>query len=182
MFPSVFYPKAKEDVENLIRHLSNKLLDSFTDSQSSRLFKRTLHTKLQRTTLPLAPVIVELALRFLLEKQEPLAEVKHSQTQSPTASWDSNLALALGNWAEAASAEIVKQLADVTASCFGLVTSLTQARFLCICIPVAQNMVKAIYKRFVDRSKSFHLLDFDESLVTAGESIICVVQEMDHRA
>ncbi|CAK6970650.1 uncharacterized protein LOC121887216 isoform X1 [Scomber scombrus] len=181
MFLSIFHPKAEEDVQAFLRHLSNKLLNSFTASHFSRRSKRALLTKLQRATLPLAPAIVELALRFLLEKPEPLAEVKPSQTQSPTASWDSSLALALGNRAKAARSEIVKQLADTTASCFGLVTSFTKARLLCICTPVAQNMVKAIYKRFVDCSKSFHLLDFDESFVIAGESIICVVQDMDHR-
>ncbi|XP_042253797.1 uncharacterized protein LOC121887216 isoform X1 [Thunnus maccoyii] len=181
MFLSIFLPKAEKDVQTFLRHLSNKLLISFTGCHSSRRSKLALFTKLQRTTAPLVSVVMETALRFLLDKPEPLAEVKPSQTWDPTVSMDSNLASTLGNRAEAASAEIGKQLADTTASCFCLVTSFTKAHLLHICTPVARNMVKAIYKRFDDLSKSFHLLDFDESFVTAGESIVCAVQDMDDR-
>lgn len=181
MFLSVFRPKAEKDVRTFLQHLSNNLLNSFTGSHSSRRSKRALLAKLQRTTAALVPEVIGTALRFLLDEPEPLVEVKPSQTQGPTVSRDSSSASDLGKRAEDASNEIGKQLADATASCFCLVTSFTKARLLHSCTSVAQNMVKAIYKRFVDRSKSFHLLDFDESFVAAGENIIYVVQDMDNR-
>ncbi|KAM7371242.1 hypothetical protein PAMP_010729 [Pampus punctatissimus] len=174
MFLSIFCPKAEKIVLTFLLDLSNELLNSFTGSHSSRLSKRALITKLQHTTEPLVKKVMGTALRFLLDEPEP-------QTHGPTVSRNSSLASVLGNRAEATSAEIGKQLADTTVSCFCLVTSFTKARLLHICTSVAQKMVKAIYKRFVDRFKSFHLLDFDESFIIAGESIIFAVQDMDNR-
>lgn len=43
-------------------------------------------------------------------------------------------------------------------------------------------MVIAIYKRFVDRSKTVHLTDFDESFITAREAVVCAIQDMDDGA
>lgn len=43
-------------------------------------------------------------------------------------------------------------------------------------------MVIAIYKRFVDRSKTFHLTDFDESFIAAREAVVCAIQDMDDGA
>ncbi|XP_044193932.1 uncharacterized protein LOC122971377 isoform X3 [Thunnus albacares] len=84
MFLSIFLPKAEKDVQTFLRHLSNKLLISFTGCHSSRRSKLALFTKLQRTTAPLVSVVMETALRFLLDKPEPHAEVKPSQTWDPT--------------------------------------------------------------------------------------------------
>lgn len=182
MFLSVIRPKAEQDIQTFLRHLSNKLLDSFAGSHTSKRSKLALLAKLQRTTAPLAPQVVETALERLLDEPEPLAEVRTSQTQGAVASGNSSLASALRNRAEAASAQTGKQLADAAATCFCLNTSFTKASLLCICTPVARDMVKAIYKRFVDRSKTFHLMDFDESFITARESAICAIQDMDDGA
>ncbi|KAM7382175.1 hypothetical protein PAMA_012843 [Pampus argenteus] len=181
MFLSIFCPKAEKTVLTFLLDLSNELLNSFTGSHSSKRSKRALITKLQHTTEPLVKEVMGTALRFLLDEPEPLSEVNSSQTQGPAASRNSSLASVLGNRAEAAGAEIGKQLADTTVSCFCLVTSFTKARLLHICTSVAQKMVKAIYKRFVVRSESFHLLDFDESFIIAEDSIIFAVRDMDKR-
>lgn len=61
-------------------------------------------------------------------------------------------------------------------------TSLTRACLLRVCTSVSRDMVIAIYKRFVDRSKTFHLMDFDESFITAREAVVCAIQYMDDRA
>ncbi len=181
MFLSVIRPKAEHDVQTFLRHLSNKLLDSFAGSHTSKRSKLALLDKLQRTTAPLVTQVVETALEFLLDEPEPFAEVRTSQTPAAVASRNSSLASARRNRAEAASTQTGKQLADAAATCFCLNTSFTKARLLCICTPVARDMVKAIYKRFVDRSKTFHLMDFDESFIAARESVICAIQDMDDR-
>ncbi|XP_051274624.1 uncharacterized protein LOC127373826 [Dicentrarchus labrax] len=179
MFLSVIRPKAEQHVQTFLRHLSNKLLDSFVGSHTSKRSKLALLAKLQQTTEPLAPQVVDTALEFLLDEPEPLAEVRTSQTQS--ASWDSSLASALRTRAEAASAHTGQQLAEAVATCFCLNTFFTKARLLCICTSAARDMVKAVYKRFVDRSKTFNLMDFDESSISARESVVCAVQDIEDR-
>lgn len=159
MFLSVVRTAAERDVQTLLHHLSNKLLDSFTDSHTSRRSKLALLAKLQWTTAPLAPRVVEAALEFLLEEPEPLVEVR----------------------AETAGVRAGRQLADATATCFCLNTPSTRARLLCVCTSVARDMVKAVHNRFVGRSKTFHLMDFDESFIAARESVACAVQDMDDR-
>lgn len=180
MFLSIIRPKAEQDAQTFLCHLSNKLLNSFTGSHTSKRSKLALLAKLQRTTAPLVPHVVETALKYLLD--EPLVEVRSSHTPGAEVSGDSSLASALRNGAEAASAQIGKQLADAAATCFCLNTSFTKARLLRMCTSVAWDMVKAIYKRFVVRSKTFHLMDFDESFITAREGVIWAIQDMDHRA
>ncbi|XP_044033510.1 uncharacterized protein LOC122867165 isoform X2 [Siniperca chuatsi] len=181
MFLPVIHPKAEQDVQTFLCHLSNKLLKSFAGSNTSKRSQLALLAKLQRTTAPLVPQVVETALKFFLDEPEPLVGVRTSQTQDADASRVSSLACAQTNRVEAASAQIGKQLADAAATCFCLNTSFTKACLLRICTSVARDMVKAIYKRFVDRSKTFHLMDFDESFITARESVICAIQDMDDR-
>lgn len=43
-------------------------------------------------------------------------------------------------------------------------------------------MVKDIYKKFLNHSKSFHLMDFDENLTTARDGIISALHDMENRA
>lgn len=169
MFLSVFRPKAEQDVQTFLRHLSNKLLTSFSGSLTSHRSKLALLVKLQHTTAPLVPQLLDAALNFLLDGGEA----------GVTAS---SLTSALTDRAKAASAHTGKQLADAAATCFCLNTSHTRARLLRICTSVSRDMVRAVYKRFDERSKTFHLMDFDESFIIAREAVICAIKDMDDRA
>ncbi|KAI3364893.1 hypothetical protein L3Q82_001076 [Scortum barcoo] len=182
MFLSIIRPKAEQDVRTFLHHLSNKLLDSFAGFHTSKCSKLALLAKLHQTMAPLAAQVVETALEFLLGEPEQLVEVRTSQTQGPIVGRNSSLAPFMRNRAEAASAQTGKQLADAASTCFCLNTSFTQASLLCICTSVAQDMVKAIYRRFVDRSKTFHLMNFDESFVIARRSAVWAIQDMVYRA
>ncbi|XP_071318276.1 uncharacterized protein [Trachinotus anak] len=182
MFLSVIRPKARHDVWIFLHHLFNKLLSSATGSHTSKRSELALITRLQWATSPKVTQIVDTALAFLLDDPEPPDEVKPSQTQGLVESRDFSSASALGDRTEAASAEVGRLLADTAATCFCLNTSFTKARLLRLCTSVARDMVKAIYKRFVDRSKTFHLLNFDESFIAARRGVICAIQDMDDRA
>lgn len=179
MFLSVIRPKAEQDAWIFLCHLSNKLLSSFTGSHTSKCVKLALFTKLQQTTIPLLPQVVDIALKFLLDEPEPLVEVKPSEV--PLESRDFSLTSDLRGRTKAASTHIGTLLAEAAATCFCLDTSFTRARLLRICTSVAWDMVKAIYKRFLNRSKAFHLMDFDESFFIAREGVICAIQDMDDR-
>lgn len=179
MFLSVIRPKAEQDARVFLCHLSNKLLSSFTGSHTSKCVKLALFTKLQRTTIALLPQVVDIAVKFLLEEPEPLVEVKTSE--APVESRDFSSTSALKSRTAAASTDIGKLLADAAATCFCLNTSFTKARLLRICMSVAWDMVKAIYKRCLNRSKTFQLMDFDESFFIARESVVCAIQDMDDR-
>ncbi|XP_047465578.1 uncharacterized protein LOC125022722 [Mugil cephalus] len=179
MFLSTFHPKAEQVVRSFLGHLSNSLLSSCTGFHTSKRSKLALLIKLQQTTAPLVMQTVDTALEFLLCVSP--VEVRPSHAEQPITSKNSSLASAGRTRAKAAGSQIGKQLADAVATCFCLNTCYSRAHLLCTCTSVAQNMVKAIYKRFVSRSKSFYLLDFDESFVTARQAVICAMDSMDGR-
>lgn len=179
MFLSTFHPKAEQVVRNFLGHLSNSLLSSCTGFHTSKRSKLALLIKLQQRTAPLVPQVVDTALEFLL--WEPPVEVGPSHGEQAISSKNSGLASTGRTTAKAAGSRIGKLLADAAATCFCLNTCYSRAHLLCTCTSVAQNMVRAIYKRFVSRSNSFHLLDFDESFVTARKAVICAMRNMDGR-
>lgn len=179
MFLSVIRPKAEQDAWIFLCQLSNNLLSSFTGTHTSKCVKLALLTKLQKTTVSLLPQVVDIALKFLLEEPEPLVEFKTSE--APVESRDFSSTSALRSRTAAASTHIGKLLADAAATCLCLNTSFTKACLLRICTSVAWDMVKAIYKRFFDRSKTFQLMDFDESFFIAREGAVCAIQDMDDR-
>lgn len=165
MFLSVFCPKAEQDIQTFLRHLSNKLLTSFSGCHTSQRSKLALLVKLQHTTAPLVPQLLDAALNFLLDDGE--AGVRASS---------------LTDRAEAASTHTGKQLADAVATCFCLNTNHTRARLLLICTSVSWDMVRAVYKRFDECSNTFRLMDFDESFITAREAVVCAIKDMDDEA
>lgn len=175
MFLSMIRPKAETDVWIFLWHLSNKLLSSFTGSHTSNRTKRALLTKLHWTTLGVLPQIVDTILRFLPDESKPLGEVR---SPFESGDWSSTAA---GSRMKAVSSLIGQPLADAAATCFCLNTSFTKARLLCICTSLAEDMVKAIHKRSLDRSRTFHLMDFDQSFFTAREGVICAVENMGGR-
>lgn len=165
MFLSVFCPKAEQNTQTFLCPLPNKLLASFSGCHTIQHSKLALLVKLQQTTAPLVPQLQDAALNFLLDDGE--AGVRASP---------------LTDRAEAASAHAGKQLVDAAAMCFCLNTSHSRARLLPICTSVSWDMVRAIFKRFEECSKTFRLMDFDESFFTAREAVVCAVQDMDDRA
>jgi len=169
LFLSVFRPQAEQCVKTSISQLCNRLLSSFIGFHTTRRAKVTLFTKIEQTIEPLVPEVTETALKFLLDV--PPDKVKPRR-----------LASALRNRAVAAGAHIGKLLADAAAKCFCQATSAKRARLLHVCTSVARNMVKAIYKRFVNRSKSFNLMDFDESSVIARKATVFAIHDMEERA
>lgn len=181
MFLSVICPKAQQDVQAFFHQLSKKLLDTTTSTRTGKRTKLALFAKFQRTTAPLVPQVVKTALEFLLHKPEPLVEVRTSQMAGAACNSGSSLAFILKSRAKAASPQIGKQLADTLGTCPSLNRTLTKARLLSICTAVAFDIVKAIYKRFSDHSKTFHIMDFDGSFII-GPYVICAIQDMDDRA
>ncbi|KAL7372966.1 hypothetical protein ABVT39_024719 [Epinephelus coioides] len=172
---SIICPKAEQDVQIFLCHLSNKLLNSFAGCHTSS--KLALFVKLQWTAVPFAPQVLETALKFLLDEPEPLDEVRTSQSQGAIVSRDSSLSSTLRNRVDSADSQTGKQLAEAAATCL----CMDPPCLLHVCTSVARDMVKAIYRRFEDHSKTFHLMDLDESFFTARESAVCAIQDMDDR-
>ncbi|XP_065806038.1 uncharacterized protein [Labrus bergylta] len=172
MFLSVIRSKAEQDVRVCLLQLSNQLLLSSVSSDTGTRFKLALITKLQRATEPLVPQVVQTALSLLLKDPDP--RVEDSTTQNQGEIRDSDLRLKT----EASSAVIGRQLADAAASCFCLKTSFSKAGLLRVCTAVSRDIVRAVFKRFTERSRSFHLLDFDQSFFTARESVLAIVHDM----
>lgn len=179
MLLSIIRPKAEQDVLMHLCPLSNKLLSSFTSSYTSKCDKLRLLTRLQRTTQPLLPQVVDIALKFLLDELEPPVEARTAE--APLESGEFSSTSALESRAQAASTDVGKLLADAAATCFCLNTSFTKAHLLHICTSVASDMVQAIYRRCFHRCETFKLLDFDESFFVARESVVCTVQDMEDR-
>lgn len=148
MFLSVFCPKAEQNIPTFLRHLPNKLLASFSGCHTIQHSKLALLVKLQQTTAPLVPQLLDAALNFLLDDGE--AGVRASPLTAR---------------AEAASAHAGKRLADAAATCFCLNTSHSRARLLLIYTSVSWDMVRAVFKRFKECFKTFQLMDFDESFI-----------------
>ncbi|XP_032379513.1 uncharacterized protein LOC116694130 isoform X2 [Etheostoma spectabile] len=58
--------------------------------------------------------------------------------------------------------------------------SVSETLLLCVCTKDAQSMVEAIYNRFDKCSRSFKLMDYDESYYNSREGVISAIQDMDH--
>lgn len=173
MFLAVFHPKTEQVIHRFLRHLSKKLLTSCPSAYISQHSRLALVSKLQRTTAPLVPQLMETTLDLLLNGLESIMEV--SQPQGTYSSWTS----ALRDKAEAASADIGRQLTNAVATCFS--PNMPLRHLLQVCTSVSKNLVNTMYKRFLARSKTFHLMDFDESSIIARETVISTIQEMTRR-
>ncbi|XP_044040439.1 uncharacterized protein LOC122870377 [Siniperca chuatsi] len=162
MFVSVVRPAAEEDVQTFLPSLHSKLLRIFGGIQitsrplSAGDAKPAELLELEHSAARLVPEVVETALKFLLKEPER------------------------GNKIEAASAEIGKLLTNSAAPCLSQFGSVSKTLLLRVCTIAAQFMVKAIYKRFDARSKSFHQMYYDESFFSARDGVISAIQDMDH--
>ncbi|XP_039997467.1 uncharacterized protein LOC120797680 [Xiphias gladius] len=161
MFVSVVRPAAEEEVRNLLPSLHSKLLgilcgiQTTIGSLSAGDTKPTELLALEESTAPQVPEVLETTLKFFLE--EPERE----------------------NKSEAASAEIGKLLANSVAPCLSQFGSGSASLMLGICTVGARSMVKAIYKTAVNRSRSFHQMDYDQSFFSAREGVISAIQDME---
>nr|XP_020479177.1 uncharacterized protein LOC109973730 [Monopterus albus] len=162
MFLSVLRPAAEQAVHTCLPRLNRKLLRVFSVTPitsgplSDEDTKAVALMELEQVTAALVPELVDTVLKFLLDKPEQ------------------------ENQSEAASAEIGKLLANSAAACLCQFGSVPVMPLLDVCTMAAQRMVKAIYKRYVDRSRSFHLMDYDESSFVAREGVISAIQDMDY--
>lgn len=171
MFLTIIRSRAEQDVGILLLHLSNKMLISYVASDTGTRYKRALVTKLQRKTQPLAPQVAQTVLDLLLDDPDPRVE---DESQGIVEIMDSYLRTRM----EASCALIGQQLADAAASCFCLQTCSFKDRLLSFCMTESWRIITAVYRRFAEGSRSFHLLDFDESFFTARESVLDVVNDM----
>lgn len=119
---------------------------------------------------------------MLLAVQAAGDRAQASQSQAAVTSAVFSTTSALRDGAEAARAHAGEHLADTATICFCLKTSLTRVHLLQICTPVSRDMVLAVYKRSADRSKTFHLMNFDECPITAREAAVYANQAMDDEA
>ncbi len=161
MFVSVVHSGAEEDVQTFLPALHSKLLKVFGGIQitSSPLSagdaKPAELLELEQNAAPLVPVVVDTALKFFLEELEQ------------------------ENKSEGASAEIGKLLSNSADPCLSQFGRIAETFLLEICTVAARVMVKAIYKRFDECSKSFHQKDYDESTFSARDTVISAIQHMD---
>ncbi|KAF1380112.1 hypothetical protein PFLUV_G00183120 [Perca fluviatilis] len=161
MLVSVIHPKAEKDAQTYLSALHSKLLDIFGGIQiaSGPLYagdaKPAELLELEQSYAALVPEVVDTALKFLLE--EPERE----------------------NKSEAASAEIGKLLTNSAFPCLSRFGRVSKTLLLRVCTKEAQSMVEAISNRFDRCSKSFKLMDYDESYYSATEGVISAIQDMD---
>ncbi|XP_065808437.1 uncharacterized protein [Labrus bergylta] len=158
MFITVIRPEAEKDVEPLLTALFSMLLKVFADDESAGEPKRAEVLLLEKQPALLEPEVVETILKFLLEEPE-------SQ-----------------NKAEAAGAEIGKLLAESAAPHLAAFGSFPRDLNLSVCTAAASSMVQTVYERFNESCKSFRLMDYDMSFLTARESVIRAVEEMEAAA
>ncbi|XP_028456377.1 uncharacterized protein LOC114570313 [Perca flavescens] len=161
MLVSVVHPKAEKDAQTCLSALHSKLLDIFGGIQiaSGPLYtgdaKPAELLELEQSAAALLPEVVDTALKFLLE--EPERENKN----------------------EAASAAIGKLLTNSAFPCLSRLGRVSETLLLRVCTEEAQSMVEVISNRFDRCSKSFKLMDYDESYYSATEGVISAIQDMD---
>ncbi|XP_045927433.1 uncharacterized protein LOC123984541 [Micropterus dolomieu] len=157
MFVSVVHPAAEEDVKTFLPSLHSKLLRIFGGIQitshplSEGDAKPAELLELGQSAASLVPEVVDTALRFLLEEPE------------------------LKDKCKLASAKIGKLLTNSAAPCLSQFGSVSRTVMLSVCTRAARSIVKAIFEMFDERSKSFHQMDYDESLFSARYCIVSVL-------
>ncbi|XP_045925977.1 uncharacterized protein LOC123983721 [Micropterus dolomieu] len=155
MFVSVIYPAAEEDVQTFLPTMHSNLLGIFGGIQvTSGDDKPAELLELEQSAASLVPEVVDIALTFLLEEPE------------------------LKDKCNLASAQIGKLLTDSAAPCLSHFVSVSRIVMLCICTTAARSIVKAIFERFDQCSKSFHQMDYDESYLSARYGTICAIHDM----
>ncbi|XP_067432480.1 uncharacterized protein [Thunnus thynnus] len=161
MFVTVFRPKAEEAVRTYLLSLFSKLLKYFggscIPSISSGDAKPGELLELQQSTAPVIQEMINTTLKFLLEEPESADQI------------------------EAASVEVGRLLSDSAAPCLPQYGPLSAAPLLAVCTIAARFMVKSILKDFDHHSKTFHIMDYDDSLFSARENVIFAIQDMDNR-
>eukprot|EP00064_Thunnus_orientalis_P003764 superscaffoldBa00000320_g3775 len=113
--------------------------------------------ELQQSTAPVIQEMINTTLKFLLEEPESADQI------------------------EAASVEVGRLLSDSAAPCLPQYGPLSAAPLLAVCTIAARFMVKSILKDFDHHSKTFHIMDYDDSLFSARENVIFAIQDMDNR-
>ncbi|XP_034735879.1 uncharacterized protein LOC117949603 [Etheostoma cragini] len=162
MFVSIVHPKAEKVAQTFLSALHRKMLQIFWDIQtasgpvSAEDAKPAELMELEQSAAALIPEVVDTALKFLLE--DPERE----------------------NKSKAASAEIGKLLTNSAFPCLSRSGSVSETLLLGVCTKEAQSMVEAIYNRFDKCSRSFKLMDYDESYYDSREGVISAIQDMDH--
>ena len=101
--------------------------------------------------------VINTTLKFLLEEPESADQI------------------------EAASIEVGRLLRDSAAPCLPQYGPLSAAPLLGVCTIAARFMVRSIFKEFDHHSRTFHIMDYDDSLFSAREDVIFAIQDMDNR-
>ncbi|XP_042255796.1 uncharacterized protein LOC121888391 [Thunnus maccoyii] len=161
MFVTVFRPKAEKAVRTYLPSLFSKLLKYFGGSRippvSSGDAKTGQHLELQQSTAPVIQEVINTTLKFLLEEPESADQI------------------------EAASIVVGRLLSDSAAPCLPQYGPLSAAPLLGVCTIAARFMVRSIFKEFDHHSRTFHIMDYDDSLFSAREDVIFAIQDMDNR-
>ncbi|XP_037647085.1 uncharacterized protein LOC119501070 [Sebastes umbrosus] len=160
MLVSVVHSGAEEEVETLLKSLFSKLLKTFAGIQIasdplSAEDTKPAELELEHSVALLVPQIVKTALKFLLE--EPENE----------------------NKTEAAGVEIGRLLTESAGPSLAGFGPFPNTLLLLLCTAAARCMVKAVYKKLDERSKTFQLMDYDDSSYTARESVVFAIKAME---
>ncbi|XP_067460918.1 uncharacterized protein [Thunnus thynnus] len=101
--------------------------------------------------------VINTTLKFLLEEPESADQI------------------------EAAIIEVGRLLSDSAAPFLPQYGPLSAAPLLRVCTLAPRFMVKSILKDFDHHSKTFLIMDYDDSLFSARENVIFAIQDMDNR-
>ncbi|XP_042243869.1 solute carrier family 25 member 47-B isoform X2 [Thunnus maccoyii] len=80
---------------------------------------------------------------------------------------------------EAASTEVGRLLIDSAVPCLSQYGPVSTPLLLEVCTVAGWYVVIAIFEKFDHHSKTFHLMDYDESSFSAREGVISAIQDMD---
>ncbi|XP_067454439.1 uncharacterized protein [Thunnus thynnus] len=160
MFVTVLRPKAEEAVRKYLPSLFSKLLKYFGGSRIPSVSSgdaKPGELELHQSTAPVIQEVVNTTLKFLLEEPESADQI------------------------EAASIEVGRLLSDSAAPCLPQYGPLSAAPLLGVCTIAARFIVKSIFKEFENHSRTFHIMDYDDSLFCARENVLFAIQDMDNR-
>ncbi|XP_077432469.1 uncharacterized protein LOC144058101 [Vanacampus margaritifer] len=159
------WPDAQQDTKIFLGYLLDDVQAILVRTEVTTIERLLLHVQFRRATEPLVDMIIESSLDILLEELEPPAHHK-------------SLVATLGQRSDIASEHTGRILLNTLASIPGLRQHITQNVLARICFDVARNMIQSFFQNFIRCSPHFCLMDVDESLLIARDSVLSAIVKM----
>ncbi|XP_051922178.1 uncharacterized protein LOC127601155 [Hippocampus zosterae] len=161
----VLWPQAERDTETFFCHLYNELMRSLQKTKMTRVQRLFFYPLFHRAIGTLAHEITELAQDILLEELEPPGNEKP-------------IMATLSQRADDASKAIGGMIVDALASIPVLHEYIAQGDLIRMCSDCAWKMIQCFYKKFVEGSENFHLMDCDDTSATARCGVLSAIVQM----